>query len=168
MLNSLGLILLNSSEAICRHPIVKSKVEEFEGSIFEQSKIAEREISKDERIKAKALEAIIAYDTIAKARESKEAIQKEIDALNKRIPMAKEVKDASMFKEMLDRMAQLDMQRNPNTKKGMWELLDALHNYYKDAGTYGHPDYHLPIYINELRAVYNELSLQDGTIDTEL
>jgi len=43
----------------------------YRGSIFEQSEAAESAITKQEHAKTEALEAIIAYNTIAKARESK-------------------------------------------------------------------------------------------------
>ena len=62
----------------------------YRGSIFEQSEAAESAITKQEHVKTEALEAIIAYNTIAKARESKREIQKEIEELNKKYPSKSE------------------------------------------------------------------------------
>jgi len=58
----------------------------YTGSIFEQSEAAENAITSEEQAKTHALEAIIAYNTIAKARESKLQIQKEILELNAKMP----------------------------------------------------------------------------------
>lgn len=89
----------------------------YTGSIFEQSEAAENAITYQEHAKTHALEAIIAYNTIAKARESKLQIQKEIKQLNAKMQLNAKVptgertpQDAeqnsdrldSLFKEMKD------------------------------------------------------------------
>lgn len=74
MINSLGLILVNTKDPICQKPLTEGHFQTYKGNIFEQSEAAERDITKAERAKANALEAILVYDTIQKARESRSEI----------------------------------------------------------------------------------------------
>lgn len=74
ILESLGLILLNANDPVCQTPLSNGQIQMYRGSIFEQSEAAESAITQQEHAKTEALEAIIAYNTIAKARESKREI----------------------------------------------------------------------------------------------
>lgn len=72
-MTSLGLILLDASESICQTAMDYSQLDMYHGkTIFEQSEEAEGSITEEERQRTKALEAILIYDNIHQAKQSKE------------------------------------------------------------------------------------------------
>ena len=69
---SLGLILLDNLDPVCQQPHDNANFSMYEGmNIFDQSNAAEGAITQNEKDRAKALEAILKYDSMIKARESK-------------------------------------------------------------------------------------------------
>ena len=69
---SLGLILYDSLDPVCQKPLDSANFSMYENmGIFEQSTAAEGSITQNEKDRAKALEAILKYDSMKKARESK-------------------------------------------------------------------------------------------------
>ena len=56
---------------------------------------------------------------------------------------------ASMLKEMLDSMAEIDIKQSPRMKKGIVELLNVLIQHYD-----GTSNYTLPIKMNEINFAY--------------
>lgn len=103
----------------------------YEGSIFQQSEAAEGAITEEEHKKTHALEAIIAYDTIAKARQNVKEIEQQIKVLNAKMPLNQAPESSTQFKEMLDRMAELDINKNPTTNFGLKYQIDYLVKHYK-------------------------------------
>ena len=69
---SLGLILLDNLDPVCQQPHDNANFSMYEGmNIFDQSNAAEGAITQNEKDRAEALEAILKYDSMIKARESK-------------------------------------------------------------------------------------------------
>jgi hypothetical protein len=67
-LTGLGLILLNAEDPVCQKPLSDGEFTMYKGDIYEQSQAAEDSITKDERSKTAALEALLALDSVQKAR----------------------------------------------------------------------------------------------------
>ena len=69
------------------------------------------------------------------------------------------------LKEMLDQMAAFDIERNPRTKEGLKDFFDRLIAHYDriDDETPDDLEYTLPIKVSELRYLFSELALRDGT-----
>lgn len=132
---------------------------------FALDKAVEAGVTSEEHERAVALEAILAYDSMMKARESAESIDKEIHALNKQRPIS--VSPASPateedLAELLDRLAKLDNERNPTTKSELKTLFHQLSVYYEDDGEDTKVNYRLPITVAQLRKVYFDLAESDG------
>ena len=74
---SLGLIFVDTIDPVCQTVQSAADISMYKGlSETEQSKIVEDEMTQDEKDRAKALETILIYDSIAKARQSKEEVLK--------------------------------------------------------------------------------------------
>ena len=72
---SLGLILLDTLDSVCQTPIDNSDMSMYTGlNDFEKSKLVEDQITDEERTRAQALEAILVYDSMLKARQSKQDV----------------------------------------------------------------------------------------------
>ena len=70
---SLAPILLDTLESICQEPLDHSDMSMYQGmDDYETSKALEDSITHDEYVRAQALETILKYDSLKKARESKE------------------------------------------------------------------------------------------------
>lgn len=76
-INQLGLILVDTLDPVCQHPYY----DEFTmPSIYigmddyESSMAVEESITEDEKVRAKALEAMLMYDNMVSAQKSKEEI----------------------------------------------------------------------------------------------
>ena len=69
-LSKLGLILYDNVDPICRqyHPEMNTEDIEDNDDEFDASMQVEGAISRSERARAQALEAILAYDSLVKAR----------------------------------------------------------------------------------------------------
>jgi hypothetical protein len=132
---------------------------------FAIDKAVEAGVTSEEHERAVALEAILAYDSMMKARESAASIDKEIAALNKQRPInispASPATEEDLV-ELLDRLAKLDSERNPTTKSELKTLFHQLSIYYEDDGEDTKVNYRLPITVAQLRKVYFDLAETDG------
>ena len=136
-------------------------------SIFEQSTAAEGSITQNEKDRAKALEAILKYDSMKKARESKQDIIRQIKLLNTKKPIS--VKDnmpasADDLKEVFDRLKEYDEDQKPISKFELKTLFDKLEAHYEDDGHDGpdlYADLDLPITWGDIKRVYDYLDSKD-------
>ena len=167
-LTNLGLILLDSLDPECQRPLDNSNFSLYENmSIFEQSTAAEGSITQNEKDRAKALEAILKYDSMVKARESKQDIIRQIKLLNTRKPIS--VKDnmpasADDLKEVFDRLKEYDEDQKPISKFELKTLFDKLEAHYEDDGHDGpdlYADLDLPITWGDIKRVYDYLDNKD-------
>lgn len=114
---SLGLILLDTLDPVCHQPLDNSDMSLYQGmNDFQSSKFAEDQISREEKDRAKGLEAILIFDSMVKARESKEEVMEQIKTLHSYKPIKlHEDKPASIddLKELLDRLAHSDVENMP-------------------------------------------------------
>jgi len=167
-LTSLGLILLDKHDPVCQSPHDNANFNLYENmSIFEQSTTAEGSITQNEKDRAKALEAILKYDSMKKARESKQDIIRQIKLLNSQKPIS--VKDnmpasADDLKEVFDRLKEYEEEQKPISKFELKTLFDKLEAHYEDDGHDGpdlYADLDLPITWGDIKRVYDYLENND-------
>ena len=99
-IDSLGLIFFDSLDDICQNPS-----SDDDGGLEDDSEksaeIVEAEISAHERERAQALEKILIFDSLAKARESKEDILRQIEELQRQKPILADENDKPKSLESL-------------------------------------------------------------------
>lgn len=82
-ISSLGLILVDTLDPVCQHPLDTSDMWVYEAmDVFQKSKALEDTITKDEKGRAQALEAILIKESMIKASERKYELKSEIIALS--------------------------------------------------------------------------------------
>lgn len=136
-------------------------------SDFEKSEILEGQITEQEHKRAQSLEAILLYDTIVKARQSKQAIMKQIKELHSKAPIKLHGKDSGKpasvddLKELLGRLAQYDEYSKPATFAQLKTMFEQLSSHYEDQGDDSELLDSLPVTVGDLKLVYDHLAKTD-------
>ncbi len=90
VLTSLGLIMVNTDDDMCLHTSPHNDQMRMYQNMneYEASAAAENSITYEEKERAAALEAIILYDSLVKARQSQQEIKQLIESLERRSPVS--------------------------------------------------------------------------------
>ena len=103
-------------------------------SIFDQSTAAESAITQNEHNRANLLEVILKYDSMMKARESKQEIQEQIKNLNAMAPIAVNQDDQPVSKDDLEQLfsylKEYDEDKKPVSKFELRTMFDKLQAHY--------------------------------------
>lgn len=136
---------------------------------FYLDQVVEETITREEQERANALEAILIYDSIVKARESKEDIRKQIEHLNKRRPIAFDsdnlavVDSVEDLQSLFDSLNDLENSKKPRTKTDLRNIFTKLMDIYTDDGNEDFTEYALPIARADIKEVFNQIKKDDGT-----
>ena len=129
-ITSLGLILVDTLDPLCQHPLDIYDATIYKGmDEWQESIAAEESITEDEKMRADALESIILYDSMIKARWSKEEIYDQIKALEDWSPITfhdpKDPKPSSVedLSAILDNLAEYDYEQNKPETKGELKVI---------------------------------------------
>ena len=101
---------------------------------FEKSKTVEASITPEEHERAQALEAILLYDSMVKARESKEEVLSQIKRMNQQSPINLEGNlPASQedLKQLLERLASYESSQQVVSNRDLEQMFDRLANFYE-------------------------------------
>lgn len=133
-------------------------------NVFEASKAAEGGMTAEEWIRAKALETILKYDSVLKARQSKEQVYSQIKNLLNQEPIKTvngEPASVIELQKVMDRLHSYKVDaRKPTADRfaQLWEELMHLH----DQGTSAFYTSELPVTVGELKAIYDHLATKLG------
>lgn len=162
---SLGPILLDTIDPICQKPYKKVDMRMYKGmDDYQKSNAAEAAITEDERVRAQALEAIIMYDSMVEAQKTKAQIMQQIKDMHEWQPIKIHGKDgqlpASMteLREVLDRLAKIDIEDKPMTKEELKDIFDKLADFFYDSESKLNVD----VTIGEVKTIFDRLAMTDG------
>ena len=163
---SLGLILLDTLDSVCQTPIDNSDMSMYTGlNDFEKSKLVEDQITDEERTRAQALEAILVYDSMLKARQSKQDVMNQIKNMHNWKPInLHNKKPASVddLEELLNRLAKYDESNMPATRAELKDMFNQLTKHYSGPGSSKYATETLPITVKDLKSVYEHLKVVNG------
>ena len=134
---SLGVILADNMDPACQRPMEDNERMWMYETMddFTAAQQSEGEITKAERARAQALEAILMDEGISNVIHTKEEIRDAIKALHTWAPI--EVKNgvpASLddLKTLIDRLMTLDMEKDPITNTELSLILEKIVQYYHE------------------------------------
>jgi len=135
-LTSLGLIFVDTDNKSCQKALDLGGIDMYSGAdIADMDQVIEDSVTKEEHERAVALEAILIYDSMLKAKENAKDIADQIQALNVKHPIRTQpTKPASEeeLKELLNRLYELDTDDQPASKEDLVMIFDTLSEHYND------------------------------------
>ncbi len=164
-LTSLGLIFVDTDNKTCQKALDLGGIDMYSGAdIADMDRVVEDSVTKEEHERAVALEAILIYDSMLKAKENAKDIAEQIQALNVKHPIRTQpTKPASEeeLRELLNRLYKLDTDDQPASKEDLVMIFDTLTEHYNDYDLDG-DIYELPIKVGQIKKVYLEIAKLDN------
>lgn len=127
---------------------------------YEASAAAEKSITKEEKARAAALEAIIVYDSIQKARQSQDEIKEQIQTLEAKQPISQNLDSQEDLKDLLQRLSSYDKMNRKVAKSELKDLFWRLADFYDEEASIEHDLAEIPIQIKYLKNVYDHFPVE--------
>lgn len=127
---------------------------------YEASAASEQSITKAEKARASALEAIIVYDSMMKARQSQEEIKQLIETLEAKQPISQNLESQEDLKDLLNRLSSYDKMNRKVAKSELKDLFWRLADFYDEAASIEHDLAEIPLQIKYLRDIYDHFPVK--------
>ena len=127
---------------------------------YEASAAAEKSITKAEKARASALEAIIVYDSMMKARQSQDEIKELIETLEAKQPISQNIESQADLKDLLTRLSTYDKMNRKIAKSELKELFWQLADFYDEDASIGHDLAEIPLQIKYLKDIYDHFPVK--------
>ena len=136
-MTSLGVILVDTLDPVCQKPLLDdSNMWMYQAmDDFTAASQTEGDISKQERARAQALEAILMDESLHNVHRTKEDIAEAIKALHQWAPInIKNGVPESLddLKNLINQLEELDEDKEPLTNANLSLILDKIAQFYKD------------------------------------
>lgn len=172
-ITSLGLILVDIMDPQCQ------QVTQYDNSFYyldEMSEFARDEavenmITQQEENRAKALEAILSYDSMEKARESKDEIMQQIKELIHQNPIKihEIIQPKVIDNDLLDVLEFMEIAKNDEIYVDISDWFATLSDHYmiKAEEDFEIDDEKLPVTVDDLKQVYKDVATLDNSTSNE-